>query len=555
VRIHEWTSGATDVNTRNVVPFSADAKTPVAERESLASPERQARTRVYAVADQLRAGQFKIEDVIESLSDGFALYDPEDRLVLWNTRFAEILAHANDIMYPGIPFETLVKKCAQEHFLGGLITEAQRDAWIDEARRYHHNGETYERLTPNGKSYLVSRRISPEGFTAVVWTENTNQRHAQLALQESEQAYRALFERSAQGIVVQSARRFIKANAALARIFCLASPEEIRSPRDLDRLIIPGDRSRLQHIRRQHLRGSHDVTDLDLQGIRRDGQHVWLHVTVTPIQWKDEHALQLAFLDITESKRFAEDLIALKLESIGVMARGIAMEFQKLQSAIMSQVRIAKMESYAMGQETIYNALTIAERFGGDLEELIQQLLYLYRAGSPLKETTRVEELIRSSLPPSITDSNGVLPMKRNRVSVRIEFAGNLDPVWVDKGQMIQALHLLIDQGIKSMPFGGELTVSAENVEVQEKKKSAPVMPGKYVRVTITDQGPGVPANVLARLFDPYFPTRNEPPGMALASAFSIVKNHGGTITVHSREGKGTRMNVFLPTQDATGHR
>jgi len=535
------------VKKAKILPFSSAPRSERADSVLRSQVEPQ---RVFAVAEQLRAGRLNIEDVIESLSDGFALYDPEDRLVLWNRRFAEILSHAKGIMYPGIPFETLVKKCAQEHFASGLISEEQRDGWIEEARRYHRLGETYERLTPNGKCYLVSRRISGEGYTAVVWTDTTKQREAQNALQESEQAYRALFERSGQGIVVLSARKILKVNSALSRIFGLESPEQIRTIRDLDRWILAPERSRFQEIRRQHFRGNHAVTDFELQGQGEDGKHVWLHVTATAVKWKEDSALQLTFLDISDSRQFAEDLIGLKLESIGVMARGIAMEFQKLQSAIMSQVRLAKMEAYATGHETIYDSLTAAERFGENLEELIQQLLFLYRSGAPFKESISVEELVKDSLPDSITDTSGVLPIKRNKASVRIDFSGNLRPVRVDKGQVIQALHSLIDQGIKAMPFGGELTLSAENTEVHEKKRSTPLSPGRYVRVSITDQGEGVPSSALNRLFDPYFPTRDEPPGLALASAFSIIKNHGGTITVSSRVGRGTRMNVFLPADD-----
>ena len=99
------------------------------------------------------------------------------------------------------------------------------------------------------------------------------------------------------------------------------------------------------------------------------------------------------------------------------------------------------------------------------------------------------------------------------------------------------------------MHAGGTLKLIAENFAIHEKTRGIPLPPGKYVRIAIIDQGIGIPEEFLDRIFDPYFSPNQNQGGLALASAYSIVKHHGGAITVASRPGRGTRLNVFLPVE------
>jgi signal transduction histidine kinase len=117
----------------------------------------------------------------------------------------------------------------------------------------------------------------------------------------------------------------------------------------------------------------------------------------------------------------------------------------------------------------------------------------------------------------------------------------------VDKGQLIGVLRSLIDNGIAAMPFGGTLEIAEENVDLEGKAKGVPLPAGKYIKIGISDQGRGVAEDSLERIFDPYFTPHQRKIGLAMASAYSVVKHHGGALTVSSRSGKGTRMNVFLP--------
>ena len=535
-----------------VVNFAARTRSARPDQDEPPSMEQPAPSKVFEVIDQLQLGSFRIDDVIESLSDGFALYDPDDRLVMWNRKFGEILYHAKDIMYPGIPFEQLVRKCAQEQFAGGLITEETRDAWLEEARRFQRNSETYERFTPDGKCYFVSRRRSAENFTAVVWTDITDRKRSEKALQESEELYRALVEQSAQGIVVTTRRKLLTVNRTFLKLFGLKSSKDIKTASQLEQLLCTNDRAKFRNIKRLHWTGQDVAPAYEFQARnRKDGKDLWVHATFTKIQWKDEEALQITFLDVTQKKQFTEDLIALKLETVGTMARGIAMEFQKVTSAIMSQVRLAKMEAYATGNEAVYDALSQAEQFGSNAEDLTDQLLFLYRGGHPFKEPATIEELIKRALPDSDNGENSVVFLHNNRkkAEIKIRLAGRLPTIRVDKRQIVQVFQSLIENGLSAMPFGGTLKVLAERVDVADKTRKAPLVPGRYVKVSIVDQGEGLPQDSLNRIFDPYFSTKHMSVGTTLATAFSIVKRHEGTITVSSQVGRGTRLNVFIPAE------
>lgn len=492
----------------------------------------------------------RLADLVEGISDGFSLYDPQDRLVLWNEKFANILHYAKDIMVPGVRYEALVQKCAFEHFVNQEVAHEEKEAWIQECFRFHRNLGTYERVTADGTCYLVSRRRSGEGYTAVVWTNITERKQAEEALRRSEHLYRELFEGSLQGIVIQTASKILKFNRAFIRIFGLAAEDQFKTPRDLERIVAPHERNRVRQLMRDRFAAKSGSADYEFQGVRIDGKPVWVQATATAILWSGEPALQTSYHDITQRKEFEEELLSKKLETVGTMAHGIAMEFHKVQSAVMSAVRLAKMEAYAAGLDRVTERLTEAEKLGASGADLVQQLLVLHRGGTPVKEHTTVEELLRESLPLSGAGRN-VLPLHKNRPKLKIEIGRTLWPVCVDKGQLIGVLRSLIDNGMAAMPFGGTLEIAAENVTLEGKAKGIPLPAGKYVKIGISDQGRGVAEDSLERIFDPYFSPHQRKSGLAMASAYSVVKHHGGALTVLSRSGRGTRMNLFLPAVQA----
>jgi two-component system, cell cycle sensor histidine kinase and response regulator CckA len=123
------------------------------------------------------------------------------------------------------------------------------------------------------------------------------------------------------------------------------------------------------------------------------------------------------------------------------------------------------------------------------------------------------------------------------------------DSLWdadIDRGQIAQVVHNLILNARQAMPDGGRLKVSAENTVILEKD-NLPLLEGKYIRINITDQGPGIPGEIIPRIFDPYFSTKPSGTGLGLAICYSIIKKHDGHIAVESERGTGSTFAIYIP--------
>jgi len=136
-------------------------------------------------------------------------------------------------------------------------------------------------------------------------------------------------------------------------------------------------------------------------------------------------------------------------------------------------------------------------------------------------------------------------------ISIGVEIAEDLCPAEVDSGQISQVLHNILLNAKQAMPEGGIIEVRAENIVLSGDPKSGS---GAHVRISIRDYGCGIPADILPRIFDPYFTTKRVGRGLGLATAYAIVSNHGGNISVESRYGEGTAFIIDLPaSRNSTG--
>ena len=244
----------------------------------------------------------------------------------------------------------------------------------------------------------------------------------------------------------------------------------------------------------------------------------------------------LVFRDITEKRKMEEELLkARKLEAIGILAGGIAHDFNNILTAIMGNITLAKI--YAKPGDKTHERLIDAEKASMRAKDLTQQLLAFSRGGAPIKKTVVISKLLESTALFALTGSN-----------VRCEFSvpGDLWPVEVDEGQISQLISNLTINADQAMPKGGIIKVLAENVVV-DAKEGLPLQKGKYIKISIKDQGVGIRKEHLQKIFDPYFTTKHKGSGLGLATAYSIVKRHDGCVQVESEPGVGTTFNIYLP--------
>ena len=241
-------------------------------------------------------------------------------------------------------------------------------------------------------------------------------------------------------------------------------------------------------------------------------------------------------LDITQKKKMQEELLkAKKLESIGILAGGIAHDFNNILTGILGNISVAKAK--VDSEDEIFRTLVKAEKASLRAKDLTQQLLTFSKGGAPIKETTSIGELIEDS-------ANFVL--RGSNVKCEFSIPDGLWPVEIDKGQINQVLNNLMINADQSMPDGGVIKVSAENITI-DAKDTSPLKKGKYVKLTIKDRGIGIPKQHLQKIFDPYFTTKKKGDGLGLATSYSIIKNHNGHVQVESELGTGSTLIIYLP--------
>jgi len=240
--------------------------------------------------------------------------------------------------------------------------------------------------------------------------------------------------------------------------------------------------------------------------------------------------------EIVERKRAEDELIkAQKLESLGVFAGGIAHDFNNILTSILANLSFARMQ--LSPSHTISKRLEECEKATVRASELTRQLLTFARGGEPVKKLIDPAPLIREA---------ASFVLRGSTVRSIVDLPADLWCLEADAGQLSQSLHNLLINAAQAMANGGEVTVRGANESLDaDNPHRLPL--GDYIRITIEDHGCGISRENLARIFDPYFTTKSQGSGLGLASVYSIVKRHGGTVGISSTLGEGSSFDIHLP--------
>jgi PAS domain S-box-containing protein len=246
-------------------------------------------------------------------------------------------------------------------------------------------------------------------------------------------------------------------------------------------------------------------------------------------------------LDITD-KRASEEIIVRnqKLESLGLIAGGLAHDFNNILMGILGNLSMA---GAIIGKESqaityIKNSSEACERARG----LTRQLLTFSKGGLPLKKRVNTAQLFTSSV---------LFNLAGSRVKAEFKIGDDLSDIEADEGQLSQVINNLVLNSIQSMADGGTLNVTLAEIEIDGNNPplllTGTPVPGKYLFFTIEDRGEGIKPEHLSRIFDPYFTTKQGGTGLGLAVVYSIVTGHGGYIDIHSNPGEGSIFKIYLP--------
>jgi PAS domain S-box-containing protein len=245
----------------------------------------------------------------------------------------------------------------------------------------------------------------------------------------------------------------------------------------------------------------------------------------------------------SEREREKEHLKTVNLESLGYLAGGIAHDFNNFLTAILGSVSLVIETIKKVGDgEELHQILMQAEQATLKARSLAQQLLTFAKGGAPDKQPISLPDIVKQVASFACVGS-----------STRCEFIfpANLWAVEADPDQLSQLINNLAINAVQAMPGGGIITIRAHNLFLAADS-DLPLGGGRYVEISIQDQGTGIAPENQAKIFAPYFTTKESGSGLGLASAFSIITKHGGYIKVDSVLAQGTTFYLYLPASEKT---
>jgi len=463
----------------------------------------------------------KVDDeLLEELKSSVVLTEANrETLTLYKASSKEeFIEHFNRNIYPQAS-DSFRKGTAA--FLGGkhIIT--------GESTHTRCNGERlnilFKAIFPNEK-HLKNRVL-------VSSIDITKRKEAEEELQKRTKAMEASIDGMA---ILDRNKVFTYMNEAYVKIFGYESAEELTG----GNWEILYDEEELERFAARIMPVIHESGRWrgEARGKRKDGSVFPQEISLTSIE---DGGLICVVRDITDRKKMEEEQLKIsKMDSLGILAGGIAHDFNNILTAVLGNISLAK--KYAPPDGPVFGQLTKSEKACFRAQDLTRQLLALSKGAAPVKETASIAEIVRESASFSLFGSN-----------VRCEFdiTDDLYPVRVDRGQISQVINNLIINADQAMPEGGVVSVRIENIDLRPED-AAENTNEKYVKITVKDEGIGIPKENLPKIFDPYFSTKKEGRGLGLATVYAIVQKHGGSIVVNSEPGGGTEFTILLPAAD-----
>jgi PAS domain S-box-containing protein len=372
-------------------------------------------------------------------------------------------------------------------------------------------------------------------------------------LNQREQLLQAVFENAPLGIAIADAEgRFVEVNQAFQEMLGYTR-EEAQTLSFID-ITHPDDRAETQRLSAEVRHGKASSYRLEKRYVKRSGECIWVIVRVTVL--RDEGGAVRYWLGIMENimdRRQAEQerqqmaaqvQQAQKMEAVGTLAGGIAHDFNNLLMAIQGNISLLMLNKEPHHRDTTYlkNIETAVQR----ASELTRQIVGFARGGKYELRITDLNQLLAKA-----ADMFG---RSKKEITVHTQLQRDLWTVEADQSQIEQVLLGMFVNAWQAMPDGGELRLATTNavVDPHDPQKPPDAAPGRYACIAIVDTGIGMDAAVQARIFEPFFTTKtaSQATGLGLSSAFGIIQNHRGFITVQSQPGRGSIFRVYLPAAE-----
>lgn len=369
-------------------------------------------------------------------------------------------------------------------------------------------------------------------------------RLAETALKQSEEKYRQLVENANDAIFIAQDGRIAFANRRTLEIIGCTMAQALASP--FITFIHPDDRQMVADNYRRRIGGDTTLpSTYSFKVVATSGEVRTVQLNAVIAEWEGRPATLNFVRDISDQIRMEQSLVqAQKLEALGTFAGGIAHDFNNLLMAIQGRASLMRVQ-LGDGHEPLLEHVLAIEEHVGSGASLTRQLLGSARGGKYNPQPVDLNLLLSRSAE--------MFGRTRKNIQVVRKLSGEHIVAVVDEQQIEQVLLNLFVNASHAMPNGGELHIGTSLEMVGTKGVGDHPLPaGLYVAIEVTDFGVGMDDVTIKRIFDPFFTTKDKTrgTGLGLASAYGIVKNHAGCITVRSAPGMGATFTVYLPASD-----
>ncbi len=519
-----------------------DLLTPVnraLEKRNLEIENRRQTAKLVEVNRHLEKSEARYRTLFAKMLNGFALHAIilDDAGQPCDYRFLEV----NDAFerLTGLNSVDVVGKRALE-----VLPELE-PSWIERYGRVALTGasERFEDYTSQLDRYYEVFAYCPEkGTFAAVFNDITSRRRTEESLKVSEREKAAVLNSMSEALVYQDMNnRILWANRAAGESTGLA-PRRMAGRRCHEVFNPCNESCHECSVTKSHKSGAVEECVLEMSSGKM------LFKRCYPVTDDGGGMIGAVVLgqDITEKRMMEAQLLKTrKLESIGVLAGGIAHDYNNLLSAFMGNISLARSELNP--DDEVNEFLDAMERAALAAKDLTRKLITFSKGGTPMKRETPISPLLEDTVGFVLSGAN-----------IKSDFfiADALPPVEIDESQIGQAIQHLVVNAREAMPGGGTLVVGAEQAQLDEKNALG-LKGGEYTKIWMRDNGAGIQEKNMERIFDPYFSTKEmgaqKGMGMGLAICHSILTSHGGGIIVKPNEGAGITVTMVLPASRVKG--
>jgi PAS domain S-box-containing protein len=425
-----------------------------------------------------------------------------------------------------------------EFQLLGDTYNQMRQSLVHASEKLTEINERLEQLVDERTAEL--RRVNQELLQDIAKREQIEK-----ALQQSEERYRSLVENTLDGYFICQipSGKFLFLN----RRICSLAGYTMEQGKNLTvwQVIDPAAHDQIAGLIQDRLNGKFMKFDRRIYTlIRKDGSVFRAEVSTSLVTFQGQTAVQGVLRDITEQERLQEQLQkAERMQSIGTLAGGIAHDFNNLLMGVQGRTSLMLLD--VDNSHPFHGQLKGIEDHVKRAADLTNQLLGFAMGGKYQVAPVDLNRLIQENI--------SMFARTKKELSINLKFQEKIWSAAIDRSQIDQVLLNLYVNAWQAMPGGGRLYIQTQNCRLDDKfVKPFHVEPGKYIEISITDTGVGMDGETRKRIFDPFFTTkeRGRGTGLGLASAYGIIKNHEGIITVRSEKGKGTTFTIYLPVSD-----